>query len=112
MGSTVHDDYYRENITAMGSGKWAANKTFKKVSTRGVAPLSTCTTKSYEKHFKATCLEEAKEERVLEKEAPKDTGRSCVTTSRASPSLPFAVWPAVVASRESPVLSTRKLVVF
>ena len=43
-----------------------------------------------------TCLEEAKEEKVLERGALSVTGRFFVITSRVSPSLPSAVLLAEV----------------
>ena len=44
----------------------------------------------------------------MEREAPSVTGRSFVTTSRASPSQPSVVWPAVEESSVSPASSTRR----
>ena len=40
-------------------------------------------------HFNSTCLDAEREEKDLEREAPSVTERSCVTTSRESPSPPF-----------------------
>ena len=55
-----------------------------------------------------TCLAEAREAKVLARVALSVTGKFFVTTSRASPSLPSDVWPAVVASSVSQALSTKK----
>ena len=43
------------------------------------------------------CLAEAREAKDLEREVPSVTGKSFVTTSKALPSLPSAVWLAVEA---------------
>ena len=45
---------------------------------------------------RATCLDVEKEAKVLEKEALSATGKSCVITSRVSPSQPSVVLPVVV----------------
>ena len=47
-------------------------------------------------HTKQTCLDEAKEERDLERGARRDTGRYSEITSRVSPNPPYAVWPGEV----------------
>ena len=61
---------------------------------------------------KATWLEEAKEERDLEREALSVTGRCWETTSRESPSLPSEDWLVVEESSVSLVWSMRRLVEF
>ena len=48
------------------------------------------------KNEKSSCLDVAKEERDLEKEAPSVTAKSCVITSRVSPSPLSVVWLVVV----------------
>merc|ERR1712154_747060 len=50
----------------------------------------------------------AKEERGSARAAPRGTGRSSATTSRASPSLPFVVWPAAEESSAFRDSSTRR----
>ena len=49
----------------------------------------------------AKCLAEAREAKVLGREVPSVTEKSFVTTSKVSPSLPSAVWLAVVVSSVS-----------
>ena len=59
-----------------------------------------------------TCLDVAKEARDLEREAPRDTGRFFVITSKASPNLQSGAWREEGASRGSLASSMKKLVVF
>ena len=47
-------------------------------------------------NFHPRCLDAEKEARDLAKEEQSVTERSYVTTSRVSPSQPFADWPVVV----------------
>ncbi|KAF4389952.1 hypothetical protein G4B88_003435 [Cannabis sativa] len=53
-----------------------------------------------------------KEERVWEREEPRGIARFSGTTSRASPSPRFAVWPDVAELSVSAVSSTRRLTVY
>ncbi len=46
-------------------------------------------------HRQGTCLDVEREAKVSAREAPSATGRSCATTSRASPSPPSVVSLAV-----------------
>ena len=55
-----------------------------------------------------TCLAEARVVKVLAREAPSVTGRSCVTISRASLSQQSGDWLVVVGSSVFPALSTKK----
>jgi hypothetical protein len=61
---------------------------------------------------KQTCLAVAKEEKDWARAVPSVIARSFVTTSRALPSRPFAVWLVVVVSSASPVSSMRRLAAF
>ena len=76
-----------------------------KLSQSILAPLSlpTATHNTYTNPTPPTHpLQDAeKEERDSERVVPSATGRCCATTSRASPSLPSAVWHAGVESSAS-----------
>ena len=56
----------------------------------------------------SSCLDEEKEARDSEREAPSVTEKFCETTSRVSPSQPSEDWPDEVASNESLDSSTKR----